>query len=96
MRSSRYCKDCQSDLGQGNGTVNPRITYYNTKGANINIFQQGGFIGNRFQLFFFFLLTEITDQFDKGDNVGMLHLDFCEACYHILILFWLSRYNDIN
>lgn len=33
---------------------------------------------------FWFFLTESPDQLDKGDNVGMLHLDFCKAWDQIL------------
>lgn len=41
--------------------------------------QEIDFIG----VFLFF--TEIAHQLNKGDNVGMLHLDFCEAhCFDLV------------
>lgn len=34
---------------------------------------------------FLFFFTEIAHQVNKGDNVGMLHLDFCKAhCFDLV------------
>lgn len=59
--------------------------YYNTKRSNTNSFQQCRFTGNRFHRGFFGFFTEIAHQVNKGDNVGMLHLDFCKAhCFDLV------------